>query len=103
MASTLLDGDKGTDRESLLGGQMSFLEHLDELRGRLIRSVLFVFIAFFVCWFFSDRIYNFLARPVRAALAQAQQRQIQFAGLTGQEVFSRLSDLKDGDTGRYIF
>src|SRR5881275_2390558 len=103
MASTLLDGDKETDREPLLGGQMSFLEHLDELRRRLIRSVLFVFIAFMVCWFFSDRIYNFLARPVRVALAEAQRRQIQFAGLTGQEAITSLSALKENDTGRYVF
>jgi sec-independent protein translocase protein TatC len=103
MASTLLDGDEETDREPLLGGQMSFLEHLDELRRRLIRSVLFVFIAFMLCWFFSDRIYNFLARPVRTALADAQRRQIQFAGLTGQEAITPLSALKENDTGRYIF
>ena len=103
MASTLLDGDKETDREPLLGGQMSFLEHLDELRRRLIRSVLFVFIAFMVCWFFSDRIYNFLARPVRAALAAAQQRQVQLAGENGQITTVALSSLNEGDTGRYVF
>ncbi|HEX8071889.1 MAG TPA: twin-arginine translocase subunit TatC [Pyrinomonadaceae bacterium] len=103
MASTLLDGDEDRARESQLGAQMSILEHLDELRGRLIRSVLFVFVTFFVCWFFSDRIYNFLARPVRAALADAQQRQIQFAGQTGQEAITPLSALPEGATGRYLF
>ena len=82
---------------------MSFLEHLDELRRRLIRSIIFVFVAFMVCWFVSDRIYNFLARPVRAALADAQRRQIQFAGLTGQEAITSLSALKENDTGRYVF
>src|SRR5437764_14255553 len=103
MASTLLDRGRGPDGEAQLGGQMSFLEHLDELRRRLIRSIIFVFVAFMVCWFVSDRIYNFLARPVRAALADAQRRQIQFAGLTGQEAITPLSALKENDTGRYVF
>jgi len=57
--------------EEDLGGQMSFLEHLDELRKRLIRSIVFVFVAAMLCWFVSDRIYNFLARPVQRALAAA--------------------------------
>ena len=103
MASTLLDRGEDTDREAQLGGQMSFLDHLDELRRRLIRSIVFVFLAFMVCWFVSDRIYNFLAKPVRAALAEAQQRQVQLAGQTGQISTAALSSLKDGDTGRYVF
>src|SRR5437868_3325287 len=102
MASTFLDRGRDKDGEEL-GGQMSFLEHLDELRRRLIRSIIFVFVAFMVCWFVSDRIYNFLAHPVRAALADAQRRQIQFAGLTGQEAITPLSALKENDTGRYVF
>ena len=102
MASTFLDRGRDKDGEEL-GGQMSFLEHLDELRRRLIRSIIFVFLAFLLCWFVSDRIYNFLARPVRTALAEAQRRQIQFAGLTGQEAITPLSALKENDTGRYVF
>jgi len=102
MASTFLDRGRDKDGEEL-GGQMSFLEHLDELRRRLIRSIIFVFLAFLLCWFVSDRIYNFLARPVRVALAEAQRRQIQFAGLTGQEAITPLSALKENDTGRYDF
>ncbi len=34
---------------------MSFLEHLDELRSRLIRSLAFVFIAATLCWFHQPR------------------------------------------------
>ena len=82
---------------------MSFLEHLDELRSRIIRSVIFVFVAFFVCWFISDHIYNFLARPIRHALADAQRRVYPLDGLTGSESAQPLSALKEGDTGRYVF
>ena len=50
--STLLRAlGTGKDKEEELGGQMSFLEHLDELRKRLIRSLGFVFIAAMLCWF----------------------------------------------------
>ena len=52
---------------------MSFLDHLDELRKRLIRSALFIAVAFIVCWIFSDKIYNFLQVPVRAAMLEAKR------------------------------
>lgn len=52
---------------------MSFLDHLDELRTRLIRSAAFVLIAFIICWVFSDKIYNFLEVPVRAAMLNAEK------------------------------
>ncbi len=82
---------------------MSFLDHLDELRKRLIRSIVFVFVAASVCWFFSDRIYSFLAVPVERALAEAQRRQVPIAGLTGNETILGLSSLKENDLGRYVF
>ncbi len=93
----------GERREEELGGQMSFLEHLDELRRRLIRSLAFVFIAATVCWFFSDRIYSFLAVPIEHALADAQRRQVPIKGLTGNEQILSLSAAKENDQGRYIF
>ena len=89
--------------EEELGGQMSFLEHLDELRRRLIRSFVFVVLAASVSWFFSDRIYAFLAAPVERALAEAQRRQVPIAGYSGGETISTLTSLKENDTGRYVF
>ena len=90
--------------EEELGGQMSFLEHLDELRKRLIRSIIFVFVAAMLCWFVSDRIYNFLARPVQHALADAQQhRSVTIAGLNGQVTIVPLSSLNPNDKLRFVF
>lgn len=89
--------------EEKLSAQMSFLEHIDELRRRLIRSILFVGIAFFFCWFFSGKIYNFLAIPVMDALREAQQREVPVEGLTGEEKVLTLSNAKEGDVGRYVF
>ncbi|HEX8128854.1 MAG TPA: twin-arginine translocase subunit TatC [Pyrinomonadaceae bacterium] len=105
MASTLLEsGDtSGDERDSRLGGQMSFLDHLDELRRRLVRSIIFVVVVFMACWFVSDYIYNFLARPVLAALAEAQRRQLPLGGITGNEAALPLTSAKENDTGRYVF
>jgi len=89
--------------EDELGGQMSFLEHLDELRKRLIRSFIFVFLAASISWFFADRIYSFLAVPVERALAEAQRRQVPIAGATGNETIVGLNSLKENDSGRYVF
>jgi len=87
-----------------LGGQMSFLEHLDELRTRLIRSMAFVLIAAFVCWFVSGYIYDFLQRPVTRALAEAQQqRRVPIAGLNGQLATVPLNSLHQNDRIRYAF
>jgi sec-independent protein translocase protein TatC len=93
----------GKAREEQLGGQMSFLEHLDELRSRLMRSLGFVFLAATLCWFVSDRIYAFLALPVERALAEAQRRQVPINGLTGNEKILPLTSVKENDVGRYIF
>ena len=92
------------DREEELGGQMSFLEHLDELRKRLIRSIVFVFAAAILCWFVSKPIYNFLARPVQRALAESQQhRNVSIAGLNGQVSIVSLSALNPNDKVRFVF
>lgn len=93
----------GKGKEEDLGGQMSFLDHLDELRSRLIRSLLFVFLAATFCWFVSDRIYAFLAVPVERALAEAQRREVPITGLTGNEKILPMGSIRENESGRYIF
>jgi len=92
-----------TNQEEHLGGQMSFLEHLDEFRRRLVNSVIIVVIAFICCWFVSDKIYNFLSVPIRLALSEANKREVLVEGLTGNEKVLSLNTLSEGDTGRYVF
>lgn len=87
----------------LRGGQMSFLEHLDELRKRLVNSVIIIIIAFVICWFASDKIFNFLSVPIRQALSEAARRDVPISGLSGQEQILPLDSLKEGDTGIYVF
>jgi sec-independent protein translocase protein TatC len=47
--------------------QAPLLDHLIELRARLIRSFLALFVAFIVCYFFADQILAFLVQPLRDA------------------------------------
>jgi len=104
MASTLLDTGKEDENEGRqLGGQMSFLEHLDEFRRRLMRSIIFIFVALILCWFVSDRIYNFLSVPIRRGMAEAVERPVPLQGVTGGETIMSVGALSEGSTGRYVF
>jgi sec-independent protein translocase protein TatC len=82
---------------------MSFLEHLEELRRRLVNSVIIIVVAFALCWFVSDKIYDFLSVPIRQALSEAARRELPVSGLTGGEKVLPLASLAEGNSGRYIF
>jgi len=47
--------------------KMSFLEHLEELRQRLVRSAVALTVGFSVCWGFRERIFHFMTAPLRTA------------------------------------
>ena len=51
--------------EQELSGQMSFLDHLEELRKRIINSLIAIAVAFGVCWWFADCPFSRLL-PVRS-------------------------------------
>lgn len=51
-----------TERAELPG--MSLMEHLEELRKRIVHSAAYLVVGFFVCWFFRDRIVNLLQAPL---------------------------------------
>ena len=46
----------------------SFVEHLTELRSRLLKSIIFLFIFFIISYFFAENIYNFLISPYAEAV-----------------------------------
>jgi sec-independent protein translocase protein TatC len=58
----------GPEDDEFSGRQMSFLEHLEELRKRLVHSAISVFVGFLVCFYFSDNIYGLLAKPLTDTL-----------------------------------
>ena len=62
MSNTTQDDDPIHDKP------MPLIEHLMELRTRLLWSVGAFFIAFAVCYYFSTQIYGFLAQPLANVL-----------------------------------
>ncbi|MGE0404850.1 MAG: twin-arginine translocase subunit TatC [Candidatus Korobacteraceae bacterium] len=47
---------------------MSFFEHLEELRRRIIHSLLAVAVAFGACWYFAEGIFGLMQQPIMDAL-----------------------------------
>jgi sec-independent protein translocase protein TatC len=45
--------------------RMSLLEHLEELRKRIFRALIALFVAFIPCWIYVDDIFDFLAAPIQ--------------------------------------
>ena len=59
--------DEEDDEEEGMA-RMSFLEHLEELRKRLLLAIGGIGVAFFACLFFSDELWNIVVSPATAAL-----------------------------------
>jgi sec-independent protein translocase protein TatC len=51
-----------SDRAELPG--MSLMEHLDELRRRIIHSAAYLFVGFVVAYFFHERLYGLVQEPL---------------------------------------
>ena len=70
----LPDDDLAKDRKDFeaadddAGGKMSFLDHLDELRRRIIYAVISVGVGFVIAFFFIDQIFDFIMRPLQQVL-----------------------------------
>jgi sec-independent protein translocase protein TatC len=47
---------------------MGFLDHLEELRRRLVYSMVAVGVGFGACWWKVERIYDVMQRPIMQAL-----------------------------------
>ena len=56
--------------------QAPLLDHLIELRTRLIRSVMALAVAFGVCLYFAEDIFGFLVRPLTAAFPPGEGRMV---------------------------
>lgn len=49
---------------------MSFLDHLEELRRRLVKSVGALALGFAACWGFHERIFDFMTQPLRRSFPE---------------------------------
>ena len=72
-----MSGPDERDEAEIEASRAPLLEHLIELRRRLLYAVLAFFAGFILCYVFSGEIYNFLAQPLYNALeGQPNQRLI---------------------------
>jgi len=60
-------------QEEELSGQMSFFDHLGELRRRILNSLIAVGVAFAACWYFADEIFNVFRRLIDESGARLNQ------------------------------
>ena len=44
--------------------EMSLIDHLTELRKRLMWSFLYIILIFVICFYYADKLFFFLARPL---------------------------------------
>jgi sec-independent protein translocase protein TatC len=66
------DPDWEENDESLEGGKMSFLEHLDELRRRIIWALVGLLIGMAAAVFYLERLFRFVMEPMQRALPAGQ-------------------------------
>src|SRR5918996_1707835 len=61
--------------------QMPLLDHLIELRNRLMYSCAAIMIGFLICYFFAEQIYAFLVRPLADIYQGQTGRRMIYTGL----------------------
>jgi sec-independent protein translocase protein TatC len=67
------DGDRDDDEQEDDGeAKMSFLEHLDELRKRIIYSAISIFVGFLIAFIFIQQLFDFVMKPLQAGLPAGQ-------------------------------
>jgi sec-independent protein translocase protein TatC len=66
------DGDRDDDEQDDGEAKMSFLEHLDELRKRIIYAAISIFVGFLIAFIFIQQLFDFVMRPLQAGLPAGQ-------------------------------
>ena len=69
------------EEDELEQSKAPLLEHLIELRKRIVYSLYALFLTFIVCFYFSKDIYNFLTQPLADAFAGQADRRMIFTAL----------------------
>ena len=67
--------------ETLDEGKQPLIQHLVELRSRLIKSLILITVMFVVAYIFADTIYNFLVQPYADAVQGESGRRLIFTAL----------------------
>jgi len=72
--------DKRDGQDDIDASRAPLMEHLMELRTRIVRSVVALLLGFVLCFFLSSYIFNILLIPFRNALPPDQVARIVFTG-----------------------
>lgn len=80
-----MDGTEDIIGDGGDGGKMPLLDHLIELRQRLLYSVAGIFVAFAFCFYFAGEIFDFLSEPLYNAMNHDPDRRMIYTAL--HEVF----------------
>ncbi|MBN9059425.1 MAG: twin-arginine translocase subunit TatC [Rhizobiales bacterium] len=64
--------DNKVDEDEIEASRMPLIDHLIELRRRLIWAIAAILVAFLVCFYFAGTIYNILVIPYEWAVGPAQ-------------------------------
>ncbi len=67
--------------QDIESSKMPLLEHLIELRQRLVWSIGALFVAFLVCYYFKEHIYGFLVQPYADAVAGKEGKRLIYTAL----------------------
>ncbi|MBO6503888.1 MAG: twin-arginine translocase subunit TatC [Kordiimonadaceae bacterium] len=70
------------DDDDIEASRAPLLDHLTELRARLIKVIIGMMLAFVVGLIFADQIFNILAKPYMDAQAEGESRRMIFTALT---------------------
>ena len=65
-------------QDDIEASKAPLIEHLIELRQRLMRALIAIFIAFIVCFYFADEIFNLLIIPYERAAGEEREIRLIF-------------------------
>jgi len=86
MSTRMLDDPENTpdivDEDDVDSSKAPLLDHLNELRSRLIKVIIGMLLAFAVALVFADEIFNILAKPYMDAQGEDGNRRMIFTALT---------------------
>lgn len=78
-----MDNEALTTKEEETGGQMTFFEHLVELRKRIINALLSIVVLSAVGWFLAPKLVAVISVPIQAVLkAHGYNAQLYYTGPT---------------------
>ncbi len=78
----IYDDDEDDEEDEVDASRAPLLDHLNELRRRLIKVIVGMLLAFVVGIYFADEVFNILAKPYMDAQADGDSRRMIFTALT---------------------